>query len=388
MANRNIIAGLDIGTTWVRLIVCDLKPGDPAPQVLTMVKKPARGLRRGYVINPEEVTAVVRETIAEAERNAKVPVRRVVLGLSGVSVDSRLAEGAMSTASARAEISLTDINRAIEASERNLPEMANRQVITRQAITYKIDGKKVLGRPEGLSGSKFEVKTIFVTCLQQHLEDLVSAVEAAGVTVEDIVPSPLATGLAVTTKAQKMAGCVVVNIGAQTTAIAVFEEELPISVQIFPLGSLDITNDIALGFRIPLEEAERVKRGEGEPIGTKKKLDEIIEARLSDIFEFIERHLKRLGVAGLLPAGMMITGGGASINEIEDLAKNYFKLPARLAVTTLAANSKSQIRDITWATAYGLCLHRLEENDLKPSGLELLKTAKAKLVGWLREFIP
>ncbi|MCX6712466.1 MAG: cell division FtsA domain-containing protein, partial [Candidatus Vogelbacteria bacterium] len=169
---------------------------------------------------------------------------------------------------------------------------------------------------------------------------------------------------------------------------AVFEEGVPGSIQIFPLGSMDITNDIALGFRIPIEEAEKVKRGEGEPIGTKKKLDEIIEARLSDIFEFIETHLKKLGRNGLLPAGLVITGGGSSIPNIEELAKNYFKLPAKIAASAIAANSKSQIRDTAWSVSYGLCVYSLKDSDEESIGLRLVKGTKNKIWKWVKELMP
>jgi cell division protein FtsA len=387
MANRNIIAGLDIGTAWVRLVVCEIRAGDNVPQILTMVKKPSRGLRRGYVINPDEIAESVRKATSDAERSLKTKIRKVILGIGGVSLDSRLAEGGIATSRPGAEINDSDINKVIDESETNLLEMNNRRVLHRIPISFKVDNEKVLGHPDGLRGSKLEVKTLFITCLDQHLRDLVTAAENAGLIVDDIVASPLAASLVVMTKAQKTAGCAMANIGSQTTSVAIFEDGLPLSVQVFPLGSMDITNDIALGFRIPLEDAERAKRGEGEPIGTKKKLDEIIEARLSDIFEFIERHLKKLGVAGLLPAGIIITGGGSSINSIEDLAKNYFKLPARIASSTIAANSKSQIRDTAWAVAYGLCTYSIEEEE-SSFGSGLIKNLPTKIWGWAKEFLP
>lgn len=388
MANRNIIAGLDVGTAWIRLVVCELRAGDSTPQILALIKKPARGLRRGYVINPDEATETIREVIADAERSLKVRVRKVLLGLGGVSLDSRTTEGGIVAAHPNSEISGAEVGRAIEASEQNLPEMANRQILHRIPLSFKIDGEKVLGHPEGMRGNKLEARTLFVTCLSQHLKDLIKVIENAGLIVEDIVASPLAASLVVMSKLQKMAGSVLVNIGSQTTSIAVFEEGVPVSIQVFPLGSTDITNDIALGFRIPIEEAEKIKRGEGEPVGTKKKLDEIIEARLSDIFEFVETHLKKLGRNGLLPAGLVITGGGSSIPNIEELAKNYFKLPARVAASAIAANSKSQIRDAAWSVSYGLCVYRLEGDDDESFGLKLIRDTRSKIWGWIKELMP
>lgn len=388
MANRQIIAGLDVGTAWVRLVVCELKTGDNPPQVLALIKKPARGLRRGYIINATEATEAIRETVAETERSLKLRIRKVWLGLGGVSLDSRISEGNIVSAKPEIEITGADVNRVIEASEANLTNMVNRQLLHRLPIAFKVDGEKVLGHPEGLRGSKLEVSTLFVTCLSQHLKEMVKVIEDAGLIVEDIVASPLAASLVVMSKLQKMAGSVLVNIGSQTTSIAVFEEGVPVSIQVFPIGSTDITNDIALGFRITIEEAEKIKRGEGEPVGTKKKLDEIIEARLSDIFEFIETHLKKLGRNGLLPAGLVITGGGSSIPNIEELAKDYFRLPAKVAASTIATISHSQIRDAVWSVAYGLCAYSLESVNGKSFSLNLIKNTPGKIWGWLKELIP
>ena len=364
---RQIITGLDIGTASLRVVVCEYKKGDSVPTVLALVKKNSRGLRRGYVINAEEATESVRAALADAERITNLKIKRVVLGIGGATLESRTVDGMVSISRPDAEINTHEINRAMESAEASLSESANRNILHRLPISYKLDGKKILGRAEGLCGNKLEVKTLFVTCSSQHLRDLVKVVEDAGVSVDDIVAAPLAASYSVLTRLQKVSGCVLVNIGSQTTSIAIFEEGLPISIQVFPLGSTDITNDIALGFRIPLEDAERVKKGDSDGAVAKKKLDDIIHARLSDIFEYVEDHLKKIGCSGLLPAGVVITGGGSGINNIEDLAKTYFKLPARISSPEIAATSKNQIKESAWSVAYGLCLYNINsERDEHP----------------------
>lgn len=386
---KNLITGLDIGTNWIRLVVCEQKNGDSVPQVLALVKRQSKGLRRGYVINLEETTQSIREALDDAERIVRSRIRKVIVGVGGLSLGSKTAEGGVVASRPDSEITESDLGRAVEASEAALTDMANKQILHRIPLSFKLDGEKVLGRPEGLRGSKLEVKTLFITGGTQHLRDMVRAAEEAGLIVEDLVASPFAASLAVMTKVQKMAGCVLVNIGSQTTSIAVFEEGLPLSIQVFAIGSTDITNDIALGFKIPIEEAEKVKKGEGEPVGTKKKLDEIIEARLSDIFEFIEMHLKKIKRSGLLPAGLIITGGGASIANIEELAKDYFRLPAKTAQTAIATNSKSQIRDSAWSASFGLCLFGVVEQEGNSFGARVtLKNTQKKILAWLKEFMP
>lgn len=380
---------MDIGTNWIRLVVCEQKNGDSVPQVLALVKRQSKGLRRGYVINLEETTQSIREALDDAERIVRSRIRKVIVGVGGLSLGSKTAEGGVVASRPDSEITESDLGRAVEASEAALTDMANKQILHRIPLSFKLDGEKVLGRPEGLRGSKLEVKTLFITGGTQHLRDMVRAAEEAGLIVEDLVASPFAASLAVMTKVQKMAGCVLVNIGSQTTSIAVFEEGLPLSIQVFAIGSTDITNDIALGFKIPIEEAEKVKKGEGEPVGTKKKLDEIIEARLSDIFEFIEMHLKKIKRSGLLPAGLIITGGGASIANIEELAKDYFRLPAKTAQTAIATNSKSQIRDSAWSASFGLCLFGVVEQEGNSFGARVtLKNTQKKILAWLKEFMP
>ena len=385
--NRNIVTGLDIGTASTRVVVCEYKNGNQIPQVLALVKKNSRGLRRGYIIAREEVAANIKEAISEAERVAGVKIKHITLSLGGISLESKIVEGGILVSRAENEITQTDINRAIDASEGGV-DTENKTIIHRLPIAYRLDGKKVLGNPEGLSGSKLEAQVLFITYSKAHLKDFVTAVEEADLKVEDVVASPLAASLCTTTKLQKTAGCVIANIGSQTTSIVVFEESLPVSLRVFPIGSTDITNDIALGFQIPLEDAEKIKTTPGENMKSQKKLDQIITARLSDIFEFIENHLKKVGRAGLLPAGIIITGGGSGISEIEEQAKDFFKLPAKVSIPTVTSNSRNQIRDSAWSVAYGLCLFTSDNEPDEKISLQIVKKGFSNIIKWAKELLP
>ncbi len=374
------------------MVACELKKGDSTPTVLALVKKNSRGLRRGYVLNYEEALESIRSAISDAERIIKQKIRHLSLSIGGTTLESKILEGGVVVSRPDAEINQSDILRAIDQAEASLPDSANRQVLHRIPISFKLDGKKVPGRPEGLKGSKLEVRALFISYSSLHLKDVVRMLDELGIVVDDIVASPLSASTALLSRVQKMAGCVLVNIGSQTTSIAVYEDGLPISVQVFPLGSTDITNDIALGFRIPLEDAERIKKGDIDSSTPKKKLDEIISARLADIFQYIEMHLKKLGRNGLLPAGIIITGGGSGISNIEDLAKNYFKLPAKIAHPDIAQISKNQIKDSSWAVAYGLCLFIFLDNP-EDSFLPRRHGAKSPTIwstigDWFKELLP
>ncbi|MEK7120603.1 MAG: cell division FtsA domain-containing protein, partial [Patescibacteria group bacterium] len=210
-----------------------------------------------------------------------------------------------------------------------------------------------------------------------------------GVEIEDIVPSPIVAAEAVLTKTQKIAGCVLVNIGAETVSIIVYENDTPISIKVFPIGGTDITNDIALGLQIPLEEAEQLKIG--GVIGanfSRKKLEEIVVARLSDIFELIENHLKKIGKNGLLPAGIILSGGGSGINTIEDLAKASLRLPSQSANLKTLSNFKNSIKDSTWAVAYGLCIFGLSTKIKNDLGLRHFRDKGIGIKNWFKQFLP
>ena len=386
---RTIVTGLDVGTASVRVAVCEIIKGARHPKVLALVKTESRGLRRGYVINQEELSQVIRTVIGEAERQAQVRIKNIFLGLGGVTLESRIGENQIVVSRADTEITENDINRVIELAETSLPDMANNRIIHTIPIYFKLDGKKIPGRPEGMRGTKLEVRVLFIVCLDQHLNGLVRAVESASVSVKDIVAAPLAAGFTALNTQQKTVGCVLTNIGSQTTSIAVFEDGIPISLQILPIGSMDITNDIALGLRVPLDEAERLKLNGDQLLTFRKKLDEIIEARLSDMFDLIERHLKKIGRSGLLPAGIIITGGGGNIENISGLAKEELHLPARVFTPTGENQGRPILKDSNWVVAYGLCLFGLGGDNIEISIIPgIFRGVKRTFIHWLKELWP
>lgn len=378
-----------MGTNSIRVVVCEVIRNSNSPKILAMVRVPSRGLHRGYIVNQEEAETAIQESILEAERISKVKIRGVFLGIGGIGLESRQGEGQVAVTRADSEINELDINRALELSEANITNVSNFKVIHTIPLVFKLDGKKILGRPEGMKGNKLEVKTLFICVLNQHINNLVKAVESANVSVEDVIASPLAASFQTLSNTQKAAGAVLANVGAQTTSIVVYEEGLPISVQVLPIGSSDVTNDIALGLRLSLEDAEKLKVSLGQSnLSIKKKLDEIIEARLSDMFELIETQLKKIGRNELLPAGIIFTGSGSSLPDIEKLAKNYLKLPARIAGNDTDTSSRGQVKDPAWSVAYGLCLFGLGSEPDTAISAKIFRQAGNKFIKWLKEFLP
>ncbi len=392
---KKISAGIDIGTYQVKVMAAEnAHVGERiAPRVTGTGFAESKGLRHGYIINQTDVTKAIQAAVAQAEKTSGFRIKSAYLSVGGIGLSSMTSTGTVAVSRADSEISDLDVDKAIDASRAAIPASlsVNRRVIHTIPIQYRVDGKPVLGnKPTGMKGNKLEAKVLFVTAIENHLQDLIQAVEDAGVEVPQVIAAPLAASLVTLTKSQKIAGSVLANIGAETVSIVVFENNIPISLETFPIGSNDITNDIALGLKIPLEEAERVKLGAiTGATYPKKKLDDIIEARLSDILDLIEAHLKKIGRSGLLPAGIILTGGGSGISALEELARSSLNLPSRIASMNWSGGMREPIKDASWSVAYGLCRIGLSQEDEEQTlGVGLAHKARGTLKNLLRQLLP
>jgi len=392
---KNISVGIDIGTYQIKIVVVEntREDGKLTHKIIGTGFAESKGLRHGYIINAADTSKSLRVALAEAERTSGFKIKRAFLSIGGIGVGSTVSQGSIIIPRADSEITEIDIKNVLAVAESEIPTHVsiNKKIIHTIPISYKIDGRTVLGRPVGMKGIKFEVKALFITCLEHHLNDLIDTVEDLGIEVVNIMASPLAGSIVVLNKTQKIAGCVLANIGSETVSIVVFENNMPISLEVFPIGGTDITNDIALGLKIPIEEAENLKMNtDKETDYPKKKLEEIILARLSDIFDLIESHLKKLGRSGLLPAGIIITGGTSGVSTIEDLAKATLKLPSKIGSLNFTTSLKNcQIKDSSWSVAYGLCIWGLGNGEDIPFGASAgTGRAKNPVSIWFKQFLP
>ncbi len=385
-------AGIDVGTYQVRVVVAENQGPNELPKILGGGAALSKGLRHGYIINGAECVKSVRAAVISAEKSSGERIKRAYLSVGGIGLSSTVSQGQAIISRGDQSVTELDLDVVIQTAEESIgvSVIQNRKIIYTIPINWKIDGKPVLGRVLGLKGFKLEAKVLFVTCLESHINDLIEAVEEAGVDVIDVVASPIAASFVTLSKPQKMAGCVLANIGAETLSIVVFENNIPISIEVFPIGGSNITNDIALGLKIALEEAESIKLGGiTHSSYPRKKLEEIISARLGDMFELIGTHLKKMDKSELLPAGIVLTGGGSYINSIEDTARSTLRLPSRVA-SLKVADGKIQIKDSGWSVAYGLCIMGTipEEDRLglrKHSGV---LSIFGKISDWLKQFLP
>jgi cell division protein FtsA len=385
---RNISVGIDLGTSTTKVIVGEFIKGENNPKIIGVGESETEGLRHGYIIDQQKATESILKAVAMAEKTSGIKIKRAFVSLGGVSLRGEISSGSVIVSKADGEVTNLDIDKALEDCENNL-NLNNKKIIQSFILSYKLDGKDVLGRIEGMHGTKLEIKALIITYSIQHLEDLIEALANANIETIDVVASPIALEKIVLSERQKIAGVALVSIGYQTTSLTVFENDLPVSMHTFSIGSSDITNDIALGFKTTLEKAEALKLGNLNEEFSQKKLNEIIEARLSDIFELIENHLKKIKRSELLPAGIVFVGGGANILGLQEISKTILKLPTSIGTTDIFGNIKTKLRDPSWFVALGLVMYK-KDNKIYSEGsfTNLIKDLKNTLKTSLKQLMP
>ncbi len=385
---RNISIGIDVGSSMTKVVVGEFLKGEKNPKIIGVGESETKGLRHGYIVDSVSAVISIKNAISNAEKSSGIKIKRAFISVGGISLRGEFSSGSIIISKADGKVTTLDINKALQDCEDNL-NLNNKKVIQTFPISFRLDNKEVLGRLEGMRGTKLEVKALFVTYSVQHLEDLIEVIAQAGVETIDIIASPIAISQITLSEKQKIAGVALVNIGSETVSLSVFENGLPMSIHTFSIGSSDITNDIALGFKIPLEKAENLKHGDIEENFPKKKLDEIIGARLSDIFELIENHLKKIRRNELLPAGIVFVGGGASISGLEELSKSVLRLPSSLGITEIFGNLKTKLRDSSWFTALGLVISGRDNNGYSESSFfNLLRDLKNTIKSNVKQLMP
>ena len=353
---RRVYTGIDIGSSYIKVVIAVPAENPELPmQILGTGTAPSRGVRHGYITDIKETGKSIREAIGRARAAAKIPVRSARLGLGGMSLEDIRSTGDITLTPSGGIVTEREIERAVSESEKRVAsKLVNRTVIHTIPLEYRVDGQKVFGKPHGLQGTKLSVDTLFVAVLAKHYDDALEAVEAAGVEVEGVMASPLAASFVTLSKAQKTAGVILANIGGETLSIIIFDNDVPVSVKVFSVGGGDVTNAIALSFRIPLMEAEQMKRGAvtGSSISP-QKMNVAVVALLKSMFLLVSIHLKAIGRHRLLPAGVILTGGGSNLAPVVEVVRGTLKLPAQVA--QIGHLPRSSGIDSTWAVAYGLC---------------------------------
>ncbi len=399
----NFITGLDIGASNIKAIVGQVNE-DGRISVLKVFKSPSAGIRKGVIDDFSELTKSLSQIFGEIKNFSRNALKNIYINIESPDIHTQFSRGIVAVSRADQEIHKDDMDRALQASQ-SVKLSANRAVLHAITKEFIVDGIGDIRDPMGMIGNRLEVNSLIIDVFDPAVKNLTKCVEMAGGIVSGLIFSPLASARSVLSKNQKDLGVVLVDIGFSTTGICVYEENKLIHAAVLPVGSGNITNDLAIVLKTSVTAAEAIKLSFGTALAkevsgrevidlrkidpnaknttTKKKVAEIIETRLAEIFEFINGELKNIGKAGQLPAGVVIVGGGSKMANIVDLAKQELKLPAQIGIpetTSLdIANGEInlQVEDPELSCAAGLLIEGSERSFTKSDNLK----------GWLGKII-
>lgn len=379
----NIIAGLDVGSNSIRIVVGQHAQTDTGEQlqIIGAVEVPSEGISKGVVNSIDDTTSAISACLEKAERLIGVPINSVWVGISSPNIKCEVSRGVVAVSKSDGEITDEDVERAIEAA-RALSVPPNYEILHVVPVKYSVDNQGDIKDPIGMTGVRLEVETLIIQSLSTQIKNLTKAIYRTRLEIEDLVLSPLVASEAVMTSKQKELGGALINIGAATTSLAVFEEGELLHTAVLPIGSEHITSDLAIGLRCPIGLAEKVKIEYGsaksrkfskkdeidinaldeedetseERLVSRKYIAEIIEARVEEIFEKIDEELKNIERSGMLPAGVFLVGGGAKIRDILDVAKEKLRLPAVIGANKNVYTVIDKVNDVNFLTALGLVI--------------------------------
>ncbi len=413
MFREKVIVGLDVGTCQIRVAVAQRKEESLAPQVLAVSRVPTGGMRKGTVVDIDEVAKNIKEAVQQAERLAGVPVGHAFVSIGGSHILCRASKGVIAVSRADGQISEEDKDRALQAAKA-ISLALNREIMHCLPRRFNVDGQEAIKNPVGMQGVRLELDALIIEGSAPFIKNLTKSVKEAGLDIDGMTLTIWAASHAVLNKRQKELGVLVLDFGGGTTGMAVFEEGDILHCQILPVGSAHITNDIAIGLRTSVDVAEKIKVEYGSTlpgdIGKKETIDltkmgeaegqvarhqvaEIIEARVSEILDLVNKELKKIDRAGLLPAGVVLVGGGAKMRGLPELVKERLKLPVQLGSVRELEGVVEEMDDPALATVGGLITSALQEEGLSESGesfrsLLPINISVNQIKKWFRGFMP
>jgi len=399
MSKINIITAIDIGTNSIKFLVGQKKKD--SPKIDLIAKEEAFhsvGVRKGEIYDPKKISQSILKLKNKIQESKGIKIRKAIVSINGPHISNIKSQGLVSVSRADQKISKEDIQRVIRAAQAiSLPP--NKKILEVIPQEFIIDGEKGIKNPLGLQGIRLEVKVLLICVFSPVLENLENAVLDAGIEIEEIIPSITAFPQGVLNSEQKELGVAVVNIGAGTTSLTVFQEGVLKDFNIFPLGSANITNDIALGLRTEIKIAERIKKEFASLKRSSKSkkdkieipeaglsfpktfLQNIVKMRVSEIFSEISKSLNKISKETVLPAGVVLTGGGSLLPGIVPFAKDKFKLPCQIS----GPKGIPGLEDAQFSTCAGLFFQDESNNSEEIGAKEGLKEKFKKVI---RIFLP
>jgi len=433
MSEGKIVVAVDIGTSKIVTLISKI---DESVNVLGVSEVPAAGIRKGQIVNIEEAVNSINSSLEAAERMAGYSASHIIASIGGSHIESQNSRGVVAVAQPEGEIRETDLSRVIDAAKAvSLP--SSREIIHVLPRSYIVDGQEGIKDPIGMTGVRLEVDTHIISANSTSVRNLEKAFSEVGVDVDSIVSSGYASSLAVLSDTEKELGVVLVDIGAGTTDICVYVEGAVAYSSVLPIGARHITNDLAIGLRISLESAEKIKLHLSSPVkkqikisdeefveeprikeksdeidlsslhipeelnkvSQKTLIDGIIRPRLNEIFTMVGLEIKKSGYAGQTPSGMVVTGGGARTIGISDAAKRMLAMPVRIGYPNNIKGIIDEIQDTSFSTVVGLAVYgkNIEAENSLPFGFSFPKLPFgqvkfnkffSKAISFFKSFLP
>lgn len=408
MAKQYIITAIDIGSGFIKLL--SVTPKKDGFEILSSHQAESLGVRKGVVVDTGRVSEIISSLVSKAEEDTGTVIDSVYANIGGSHVSSISSKGLVSVSRADRKISKEDIDRVIAAARTFPLSSNNRDVIETIAKEFIVDGESGIRDAIGMEGVRLEAETLLLCGFAPYIKNSSQAITGSGLDINELIPDSLASSKSVLSQKEKELGVCVLDIGAGTTSMAVYEEGTLSHSVVFPVGSGHITNDIAICFKTDIDTAEKIKLEYGmckeeskkktkvsadkkikvegeEPLEfSQKMLSDIINARVSEIFSLVGSELKKIAKQKDLPAGLVITGGGAKLPGIKDHAKKQLKLPCKIGKPK---ESIGFAAEPALSTLCGLALEGFEiENDTLTSSKIRKGGIWGKVTGLFRSLVP
>lgn len=410
MAKERVIASLDIGSAKIRTVVAiaDSAQDRGVPNVIGVGLSPSLGIRKGQVIDVEELIHNIISSLEDAERMAGVPVNHVFVGMSGSHIEAFDSRGVIAISGS--EITVDDVGRVLEAAQAvSIPP--NRRILHIEPKSYAVDEQRGIKNPVGMTGIRLEVEAHIITGHVQHVKNIEKCVAQAGVDIDALVPATIAAAESTLTKRQKELGVAVIDVGAGCTSLSVYEEGTILHSVALPVGGESVTNDIAIGLRTSVDTAERIKIEFGSVLPqeiseremidlssvsrvdtqtvSKRYMAEIMQARYHEVFSLVQAELTRIGRSGMLPSGAVLTGGAVKAPGVLDLARDVLGLPVQMGFPVDIGGVIEKVDDPAFATGLGTLVWGLREGGMaSPWNNFQMKRTLQSVGTWFRSLLP
>ena len=417
MTRNEIICGLDIGSTSIKVVVCQVDDSNSQfkAKVIGICENPSEGVSKGIITSIEDSVSSVSAALEKTERIVGMPIEKAVVNINGSHIKSADSHGVVAVAKADGEIKDDDVNRVVEAAQ-TIATPPNYEILHIIPRNFTVDSQQGVKDPVGMTGIKLEVDAQIILGLSSQIKNLTKCIYRTGVDIDDLVLGGLGAAEGTLSKRQKDLGVALLDIGSATTNLIVFEEGDLIHNAVLPIGSGYITNDIAIGLRVSIELAEKIKREYGTAMATgiskreeinlnsldetesdfvsRYHVAEIIEARLEEIFKMANDELKKIERNNLLPAGVVLVGGGAKLENICEVAKKQFGLPSFIGLPDNVQATIDKVASPEYACAAGLSLWGiLSKSTSKSGGFSLprfssVSDVTGKMKKWFKSLLP